>query len=260
MFVADRGKLFPGQHEAIVEEAIWSRAQSLLGHNGATGGKEPRNKHHALLRGLIHCARCGSAMTHSFTTKKNGIRYRYYRCVNNGKRGSFACPGGSVPAHEVEQQVLERIRGIGRDPELVAEVVRQAQTQLDERRALLKAERRQLNRDLGHQKAALKRALGAHGTRDIAVERGVVVERLQKVEGSITAIGTEAHAIDALRIDDTDVTRALAQFTDVWDSLWPTERTKILSVLLEGINYDGRQKQLTIRFRTEGIGSLRWGR
>jgi site-specific DNA recombinase len=66
-------------------------------------------------------------------TGKGGRRYRYYRCLSTIKKGTHACPTGAVPALDVERQVVERIREVGRDPGLIAEVIRQVRVQLQER-------------------------------------------------------------------------------------------------------------------------------
>ncbi len=252
-----KGKVFPGEHPAIIESAVWERVQDHLHRNGATGGKDPRNKHQALLRGLLRCAACDSAMTHSFTTKRNGVRYRYYRCINNGKRGSFACPGGSVSAHEIEQRVLDRIRAIGTDAELVAETVLQAKAQLAEKNKLLEAERRQLAKDRGRQKAALKRLLGrASGNGDPADHVVEVQARIRTVESRLATIDHEIAEAKRREIDERDVARALEAFGPVWNSLWPTERSRILGLLLTGIAYDGRTQALELALRPGGIGRL----
>ena len=81
-------------------------------------------------------------------TSKGGRRYRYYTCQNRIRQGAHACPTGQVAAHEIEQRVVEQIRAIGRDPELVAETVRQARLQRDETIVALKAEEKTLRREL----------------------------------------------------------------------------------------------------------------
>jgi site-specific DNA recombinase len=251
------GSLHPGEHSAIVDETTWENVQALITRNAETGGGEVRNRHGALLRGVLRCASCGCAMSHTFTRNRSGIRYRYYTCQTRLKRGAHACPDGTVPAHEVERQVVERIRAIGRDPELVAETARQARVQIDERRALLDAERRQITRDLGHAKTALRQlAKSPNGNGHVAAEHGEVTARARTIEARLAAVDAEVGALDTLRIDEADVARALAQFDGVWDSPWPAERTRILSLLLEGISYDGREKRLAIRFRTDGIGVI----
>jgi len=52
---------------------------------------------------------------------KGGKRYRYYTCTNAIKKGRGACSSGSLPAAEIEQVVVDEIRCIGQDAELLAE-------------------------------------------------------------------------------------------------------------------------------------------
>ena len=88
-------------------------------------GRRPATGPGALLRGLLRCVPCGCAMTPSHSAK--GVRrYRYYTCTRAQKRGWDACPSKSVPADEIERLVLERIRGVGRDPALLRELLAQA--------------------------------------------------------------------------------------------------------------------------------------
>ena len=106
--VRSNGSLYPGEHEAIVDEATWGRVQKLLARNGSARGNHERNGHEPLLRGLLHCEPCGAPMTHS-VTKTNGRRHRYYVCLNAQKRGWASCPTKSVRADTVEASVAERL-------------------------------------------------------------------------------------------------------------------------------------------------------
>ncbi len=250
--VHHRGTLHAGEHPAIVEEAIWARVQSLLGHNGATGGRDPRNKHAALLRGLIRCARCGCAMTHSFTRRRNTV-YRYYVCLNRLKKGAHACPDGKVSAGEIERQVVERIREIGRDPELVAEVVRQAATQLDQHRQALEAEQRQLGKDLKRERASVRRLAGSKAGNKDASRLAAVQERVVAIEERLTAVALELDAASRQTIDECRVSEALSAFGSVWDALMPPERARILGLTAESIAYEGRTRELEVTFRPSGI-------
>ncbi len=255
-----KGRVFAGEHSAIVDGPIWERAQSHLSRNGATGNRGARNRHQALLRGLLRCGRCGSTMTHSFTTKKNGVRYRYYRCVNNGKRGSFACPGGSVAAHRIEQVVVGRVREIARDPALAVETVRQAKAQREERVLSLEAEKRLIGKELRQTRAALTRQIGSRrSNRD---EAGLG-DRLAELEARIRAgvcrlaeVDRELVTVKRQDVDEVDIRRALEAFGPMWDVLWSRERSRILGLLLERIDYDGRDGSLAVRLRPDGIGSL----
>ncbi len=137
-----------GEHEAIVDADIWERVQHVLARNGRTGGAAVRNKHGALLKGLLYCTPCGCSMGHTYTTKKGKIRYRYYVCLSAQKRGWHTCPSKSVPAPEIERLVVEQVRAIGQDPAVVAATLKHARRQVEESSAALETERAKLEREL----------------------------------------------------------------------------------------------------------------
>lgn len=126
--VAYGGELHAGQHAAIVDERIWAAAQELLA--GGRHENRPRRYQVALLRGLLHCSKCGEPMRPEFT-RKGSRRYPFYVCATLKKRGADACPGSRVAAHTIEDCVAEQVRVIGRDPKLVAEVARQLPRDVD---------------------------------------------------------------------------------------------------------------------------------
>jgi site-specific DNA recombinase len=106
--------LFDGEHDAIVDENTWREVQKVLRQNGRNGSNVIRNKYGALLKGLLYCKPCKSAMIHTYTSKGNR-QYRYYVCVNAQKRGWDNCPTKSIPAHEIERFVVDQIRAVGKD-------------------------------------------------------------------------------------------------------------------------------------------------
>ena len=74
--IVHKGKSYPGEHEAIIDEALWDKVQAILSENRvdrATGrtGKEP-----SLLMGVLFDAH-GGRMSPTHANKK-GTRYRYY--------------------------------------------------------------------------------------------------------------------------------------------------------------------------------------
>lgn len=77
-----------------------------------------RAKTPALLKGLIY-GPDGAAFspTHS---KKQGRLYRYYVSQTVLKHGAGSCPVSRVPAGEIEAAVIEQIRTVLRQPEIVA--------------------------------------------------------------------------------------------------------------------------------------------
>jgi site-specific DNA recombinase len=122
------GETFAAEHEGIVTEDVFDKAQALLAANGTTGGGAARNKHSALLKGLLRCTACDRAMLPTHTTK-GGRRYEYYVCERARDEGWKACPSPSVPAIEIERLVVGQIRAIGKDPAVVAATLDAARSQ-----------------------------------------------------------------------------------------------------------------------------------
>jgi site-specific DNA recombinase len=117
--VRHKTEIHAGEHRAIVDEAVWQRAQDLLKENRTAGGDRERKPSGALLQGLLYCAACGRAMTPSYACRNGAKRYRYYVCSGALKRGRRSCPSRSVSAGAIEQFVVEQTRERG-TPEVTA--------------------------------------------------------------------------------------------------------------------------------------------
>ena len=73
-----------------------------------------------LLTGLIHCAKCGGAMT--IRTGKGG-RYRYYTCSTKARQGPTACTGMTVPMEKLDALVAGHLEDRLLDPARLEEVL-----------------------------------------------------------------------------------------------------------------------------------------
>jgi site-specific DNA recombinase len=127
----------PGEQPAIIDHETWVRVQAILERNGRTGGALVRNQFGFTLKGLIHCASCGCAMTPSHSLQKKTRRYRYYVCLKATKYGWNTCPSPSVPAGQIEEFIAAQIREVGNDPGLQRETLRQLREQEREQLAHL---------------------------------------------------------------------------------------------------------------------------
>ncbi len=121
------GDIYDGLQDPVIHEETFKQAQELLdsNRNSQSLGSGTRNKHGALLGGLIKCGACGQAMAHSYA-KRPGRLFRYYRCTTAQKQGRDACPAPSLPAADLEEFIVEQIRRVARDPDLAQEVFDEA--------------------------------------------------------------------------------------------------------------------------------------
>jgi site-specific DNA recombinase len=244
-----------GEHQGIVDAAVWHRVQATLGRNGRSGGAVVRNKHGALLKGLLRCAACNCSMCPSHTTKGNK-RYRYYVCSNAQKRGWQTCPSKSVPAAEIERLVVDQIKCIGRDPVVLRETLAAARAQASAGIAELEAERRGLERDLGRWNADVAKLAAEAGHNGNAARLADLHERIRDGERRTTEINEQVIALGRQVVDEREVAQALSAFEPVWASLTPREQGRIVQLLVERVDYDGGAGKVSIRFHPAGIKTL----
>jgi site-specific DNA recombinase len=110
-----RQELHQGQHEPIVEEALWQRVQALLTDQMGRPRGSVDPTHSPPLAGLLYDAD-GERMTPS-TTRKGQKRYRYYVSRPLFKERSEAGPNSArLPADQLESAVLGAFADFIRDP------------------------------------------------------------------------------------------------------------------------------------------------
>ena len=254
-----KDEVHDGEQPALVDPAVFRQAQELLHGAGRGGGAPAGNRLGALLRGLLRCVPCGCAMTPSHSAK--GVRrYRYYTCTNAQKRGWDACPSKSLPADEIERLVLERIRGLGRDPALLREILAQARGQEEARGVELEAEQRGLERDLSGWQAEV-RNLSLHirpgeDNNPVVARLADLQERIGLVEGRVRKVREQIHAIRDRMLGEDEAATALSLFDPLWGTLTPAEQARVVGLLVERVDYDGAKGKVTISFHPTGIRAL----
>jgi site-specific DNA recombinase len=198
-------------------------------------------------------------MTPSHTTKGDR-RYRYYTCVGAQKRGWQTCPAKSIPAAEIEAVVLNQIRSIGRDPDLLQATLAQAHQQENTRLVELDAERRVLERDLARWHAEMQSLSGqlggTNGDRSVVSRLADLQERIDMAERRLAGVREQMNQVRHQMIDEAEARQALGTFDPVWASLTPLEQGRLVSLLVQQVNYDGTTGNVAITFHPTSIRAL----
>jgi site-specific DNA recombinase len=248
--VTHKDETFPGEHEAIISNETWERVQSILATNHRARANQTRNQTPAMLKGLLRCGCCDSAMGPTFT-KRRGKTYRYYKCVKAVKNGAGTCPVGSVSAGTIDDAVLEQLRGILKSPEVIAETWRQTESRHERLLAEWTEERGRLEKqiaDLRDQGNMLLRARGNNGMsqsleRDLQNTNAALLrdeERLGKLVRDIAALQN-------LRIPEREATRLLNRLDPVWDYLFPMEKARLAELLVDKVIVRPDQVEVFLR-------------
>jgi len=255
------GAVYDGEHAAIVSPKAFRDVQRVLAENHSTGGASHRNKHGALLRGVLRCHACDAAMSFA-PTKKGGRLYRYYRCTNGMRKGAGACPTKSIAADKIEALVVDQIRRLGASPELQAETFQQVLAQVAANRRGLKAEGKRLTKQVAIAETTVAKLVHAladakgDAHRAVSNELEKAQEHLRSVETRLAEVRTQDAALAAQDIDEAGVARALQEFDAIWEVLLTPERERVLQLLIQRVSYNRETEQLRIDLSPAGIATL----
>jgi len=252
-----KDELHPGEHEAIIDQVLFDKVQQQLKLNGHTGGAEVRNKYGALLRGLLRCKSCGTAMTHTFCGKNKRNFYRYYRCTNAIKNGHDICPAGTLPAGEIERVVVDEVRSLANDEALLAQVLSDAHSAIDAELAIMRRERDDLIREQKrHHKELQHLAASGKTTSDVTDRVADLHERLSAADQRLPDLESRIVELEGQTVSQVEASAVLTDFDSLWKTLIPREQTRLLKLLISTVEYDGKAGTVSVTFRPTSIRSL----
>ncbi len=200
-------------------------------------------------------------MTPSHTTRKGSQRYRYYTCSGAQKRGWQTCPSKSIPAAQIEQLVVEQIQQLGRDPQVLHDVLAQVRQQDDARLAEMEAERAAP----GARPACVGRAKHAgcwpRSARASPTAGWCRVWRSCKSASARSSSASRACGRRWRRCSKSVWTRRRRRgrwpvWTRPGTTMTPDEQGRIVGLLVSRVDYDGAQGKVAITFHPLGLKTL----
>jgi site-specific DNA recombinase len=255
-----KDEVHDGEQAALIDLDTFRRVQALLQSNGPEAGPPSVHRFTALLKGLIRCVCCDCAMTPAHTTRKGGLRYRYYTCVHAQKSGWPSCPSKSIPAQPIEQLVVEQIQRLGRDPLVLEQMLTTVRQEDEARVAEWESERVGLERDLLRGQGEVRKLLSEVGS---GLSGGGAVTRLAQLQARLGQIEQRLVRLrgqrEALRrecLDEAAAAEALSGLVPAWEAMTPDEQARVVRLLVARVDYDGRQGKATIAFQPLGLKTL----
>ncbi|QDU44510.1 DNA-invertase hin [Symmachiella dynata] len=251
-----KDEIYEGEHEGIIDTEVFEQVQRLLRLNHRTGGKHVRNQFGSLLKGLVHCVPCGCRMIPSHTTKGGKKRYRYYVCGNAQKRGWDNCPSKSIPAGEIERFVIDQVRQVANEPDLIAATLDQLREQVQASLDKLETERTGIEQDLKNANAEMRSLVTAPDNSRSTDRQVDLLDRMRTAEQRLTEIRVESDRLRREAVTERDVADSLQQFEAVWEALSLREQARVLELLIERVDYDGDAGTVSVTFRPTGFNAV----
>jgi site-specific DNA recombinase len=248
-----KDQTYEGEHEAILSEMLFEQVQQLLRMNRNQPLTTKPNKHGGILKGILRCKACGCGMSHSFS-KKGNRRYRYYVCQNAISTGWMNCPHPSLPADEIERFVINEIRTIGLNDELISEVVANSRKYSREEIITHRERLKLLQKELDNDAQQLKSLQAMPKTDDLQIVS--LREKIAIIERDKAATASQLTELENTSLTDDDVRTACKQFGPLWDTLSMGDQWRMLSLLLESVEFDAETESVNITFAPGGVKTI----
>lgn len=115
------GEVIEGQHEPIIDEITFKKANLRLETRAANRGRQTTY----LLTGVVWCGNCGGRYGINMCTC-NGIRYTYYACTPNrrkkGNEGIKCCGNKPIPTKKLDPLIVEKIKKLAISKDFFEEI------------------------------------------------------------------------------------------------------------------------------------------
>src|SRR5579885_2003884 len=234
-------------HPRIIDDNTFDFVQQKLKENTRNPGGAHGPRVEALLRGVLYCAACGSAMSPSYSSSKNR-RYRYYVCLRTMQRNGDGCTTRAVSAPVVEEAVIESVRRFAAQPEVVEAIARAARHRMAEELGKYREELKAVNVRVRNAKSQLARAKNLDADQEATLRETVAAGEARAEE-----LRRVVERGERLRLDEHMVRQRIASFDDVWKTLTIQQQAALLRQLIERVGYDARGDKVKVTYNSNGI-------
>ena len=238
------GKLSKGKHPAIIEPGLFAEVQNILALNGEGHDSLHRGKAELWLKGKLHCAVCGSAMTPTWSRSK-GKEYAYYECVKSRSLGKDLCPVRRVPAEEIHRAILNRLSFLGNHAPLLENCLNQAAKKAATAGTSFETELKRVDRELFQvekkgQNLAEAVAQGAWAKNNAFIQEKLeeVTDKRMELTAAKAKLEHDGSALSTPLPTFADVQTTLRQFPEAMGSLPPEARKAFADLLINEVVYD----------------------
>jgi site-specific DNA recombinase len=157
----------PNSHDSLVSKDDFDQVQQFLTERRPIAHHPRTTTSQYLLSGLLHCGKCGAAMSGCWA--KSG-QYFYYECVQHQKKGKDVCNHRLVGKERLESFVLERIQANILTDENIKQLVQLVNDELIENSGFYEQQISEIEQQLGQVQGRLAKLYAALETGKMDIE------------------------------------------------------------------------------------------
>lgn len=234
--------LYDGQHEGIVDEDIFHQVQHILcTHAQRRTNFRKKTKHAFILLGLVKCGFCGSYMTSKYCKGSRGLRF-YYQCTKNSHHGKKECNMKYVPAEQLEGIIIEKLKQMSVDKNLLDEIVAKANSSSTERIAEVEKEKRALenklqpmSRQLDNYVKAIEKGFGINKT--VLNKMQDLEHNKEQLESHIAELANDVATLKKQKLDAETMEESLVRFSQIVEVATPEEKKSLIPRIIDSVIY-----------------------
>ena len=242
--------LVDGQHEGIISEELWQKAQEKRLATGIKYASKLGNERAHLLTGIIKCPKCGCGMYANRVcwTKKDGTykEVMYYSCSRNKQsRGRHCDYSANLKKTDIEPLVVEVIKKLVQDEEFAVEIKRRIGVQVDTDKIdteLFNYENKL--KEVEANKSRLEREIdtlplgAAHRDRKIldrTTRLDALYDNIAEIESNIEDARFRKKAAEEKALTLENIYKILMHFSELYDIMNDEERKELFAELIQEI-------------------------
>lgn len=117
-YILYANELHKGNHEAMIEPAIWEKANRIVKAKLPGHGFSRRPKtYNYLLSGLLKCGKCGSHLISASNKGRDGKKFHYYICGRSKQK--LGCNELGIPAPVFDRALIGYFRKASQNREII---------------------------------------------------------------------------------------------------------------------------------------------
>ena len=242
--------LVDGQHEGIISEELWQKAQEKRLATGIKYSSKLGKERAHLLTGIIKCPKCGCGMYANRVcwTKKDGTykEVMYYSCSRNKQsRGRHCDYSANLKKTDIEPLVVEVIKKLVQDEEFAVEIKRRIGVQVDTDKIdteLFNYENKL--KEVEANKSRLEREIdtlplgAAHRDRkilDMMTRLDALYDNIAEIESNIEDARFRKKAAEEKALTLENIYKILMHFSELYDIMNDEERKELFAELIQEI-------------------------
>ena len=242
--------LVDGQHEGIISEELWQKAQEKRLATGIKYASKLGKERAHLLTVIIKCPKCGCGMYANRVcwTKKDGTykEVMYYSCSRNKQsRGRHCDYSANLKKTDIEPLVVEVIKKLVQDEEFAVEIKRRIGVQVDTDKIdteLFNYENKL--KEVEANKSRLEREIdtlplgAAHRDRkilDMTTRLDALYDNIAEIESNIEDARFRKKAAEEKALTLENIYKILMHFSELYDIMNDEERKELFADLIQEI-------------------------